>query len=194
MFKYYNPKLILSYRSYTVERICALYALKKLHPQTLRGWVNSGELETVSKEPMLIYGEVLKAFLQTRNDGHKKTLKIDQFKCVKCKDIYTPLNRAITLYRNKNGSLRAKGKCPSCTYQNSRFYKRSDEQILSELFTFIEPLVTTICNSLDTTSKTHLECDSKDTVNESSESSNAEDCKTNTEPEQLTLLGIEGLT
>ena len=194
MFKYYNPNLILSYRSYTVERLCTLYASKKLHAQTIRRWVKFDKLEVVCKKPLLIYGESLKAFLYARNEGHKKTLKIDQLKCVKCKGFFTPKDKIITLYRNKNGSLRATGYCTPCNHPSSRFYKKSDEPTLRKLFKVNDPQVTTICYSLDTDSKAHMKRECRDRGNESikvsGKSNKTVEGTVKGMPEQLSLLSV----
>lgn len=194
MFKYYNPNLISGYKSYSVEQICKLYAEKKLHPQTIREWVKSGGLEAVSKKPILIYGEVLKAFLQARNNRHKKTLRFDQFKCVKCKEIDTPQNKEIILYQNKSGSFRAVGLCAACGYQNTRFYKKGDEENLQRIFIFKKPHVMTICDGSDTGTKTnlkrHSECLSNEPQKHRKETKQDVAFKTNMSHEQLSLLDL----
>jgi len=156
MFKYYNPQLIHSKRSYTVEKLCNVYQDKKLHAQTIRGWVNSGELEVISKKPIIIYGAIIKSFLEQRNKAHKKTLDFDQIKCVFCKQSSSPKNKEITIYQNKNGSWKAVGFCQVCDHEISKFYKRDDRQKLAETFIIKQPELITLCNKSDTASKTHL--------------------------------------
>lgn len=114
MFKYYNPRLVKKYRSYTTEEICKLFENKKLHVQTIRDWVRSGDLEVVTKKPITVYGEILQAFLEKRNASHKKQLAFDQFKCLKCHEIISPHENAISMYKNKNGSIKASAICPLC--------------------------------------------------------------------------------
>ncbi len=60
MFKYYNPQLVKKYRSYTAEEICKLFENKRLHVQTIREWVKSGELEVITKKPITIYPRYFK--------------------------------------------------------------------------------------------------------------------------------------
>ena len=156
MFKYLNPNLICSHRSYTVEKICALYESKKLHPQTIRAWVKSGDLEAVTHKPLLICGAILKNFLIHRNASNKKTLAFNEFKCFTCKENYTPSHSEIILYGRKNGSLNATALCGVCGRQNSRFYKKSDESELRKIFVIKQPAVTTICNSPSSNTKTHI--------------------------------------
>ncbi len=156
MFKYYNSQLLHSKRSYTVEKLCNVYKDKKLHAQTVRGWVNSGELEVISKKPIIIYGAVAKSFLEKRNKAHKKTLDFEQIKCVRCKQSSSPKNKEITLYQNKNGSWKAVGFCQLCNHEISKFYKKDDRQKLEETFITKQPELVTLCNKSDTASKTHL--------------------------------------
>ncbi|MFA5880165.1 MAG: helix-turn-helix domain-containing protein [Candidatus Margulisiibacteriota bacterium] len=192
MFKYYNPNLIKSYLSYSVEQICKIYANKRLHPQTIRQWVKSGKLESVSKKPILIHGTVFKEFIKTRNDNHKKQLNFNQFKCIKCKEINIPKDNKISIYRNKNGSLRAVGICPSCKHQNMRFYKKIDEQKLRGTFDIKTSDMLRLCNSSCSTSKTNPNNDNKPCLNEPnkiiSKNSAFLASKTKIKPEQLSLF------
>jgi hypothetical protein len=194
MFKYYNSNLVKKHRSYNVEQICVLFKNKKLHAQTLRSWVNSGELEVISNKPILIYGEVLKAFLKARNSNHKKTLDFDQFKCIKCKEIGSPVDKNISVYRNKNGSFRAAGICPVCKHVNNRFYKKNEEQKLEKTFFFKKPDMSTLGNSLDSPYKTNLDSSNKVSSNEpitdKKENNKHKASKTNIKTNQPTLFDL----
>ncbi|HAT6978740.1 TPA: hypothetical protein JAN54_10695 [Legionella pneumophila] len=156
MFKNYNPRLVKQYRSYTVEQICNLFKEKKLHPQTVRDWVKSGELETITKKPIAIYGAVLKDFLEKRNASYKKQLEFNQFKCLKCQEIITPQNNTISMYQNKNGSIKALASCPLCKSKIARFYKQNEQIKLEEVFIINQTQLVTICNPSYTACKTHF--------------------------------------
>ena len=191
MFKYYNPNLLHSKRSYTVEKFCNVYKDKKLHAQTVRSWVNSGELETISKNPIVIYGAIAKSFLDKRNKGHKKHPEFDQIKCVCCKQFSVPKNKEITLYQNKNGSWKGVGFCQHCEHEISRFYKRDDRQKLEETFIVKHPELMTLCNKSDTASKTHFDDENKLVLSESDQDQqqNSPDVVSKTHiGEQLTLF------
>ena len=196
MFKYYNPSLIVSCKSYTIEQICKLYAAKKLHPQTIRQWVKSDELEAVSNRPILIYGAVLKSFIEARNKAHKRTLEFHQFKCVKCREIAPPKYNAISIYQNKNGSLKAVGICPACDYQNFRYYKKTDRANLEKQFIFNTPHMTTIGDGLVSSTKAHFKDNTNDSSNESSIDKPKNErklaSKTHLESQQLSLLDLGG--
>ncbi len=193
MFKYYNPQLIHSKRSYTVEKLCNVYQDKKLHAQTIRGWVNSGELEVISKKPIIIYGAVIKSFLEQRNKALKKTLDFDQIKCVRCKQSSSPKNKEITIYQNKNGSLKAIGFCQVCDNEISKFYKRNDRQKLEETFIIKQPELMTLCNKSDTASKTHLKGPQKIVSSESKQDAKQDSTTTTSKTnigEQLNLFNF----
>ena len=63
MFKYYNSALVISNRSYSIDEICYLYRDKKLHSQTIRGWIKQYSIPLIRKNPILIHGSVIKQFL-----------------------------------------------------------------------------------------------------------------------------------
>ena len=113
-------------------------------------------MEVISKKPIIIYGAVIKSFLEHRNKANKRTLDFDQIKCVRCKQISHPKNKEITLYQNKNGSWNAVCICQSCDQETWRFYKKIERQQLEETFIIKKPELMTLCNKSDTASKTHL--------------------------------------
>jgi hypothetical protein len=168
MFKYYNHRLVKKYRSYTAEEICKLFQNRKLHVQTIRDWVRSGELEVITKNPITIYGEVLRAFLEKRNAGHKKQLAFNQLKCLKCQEIISPHENAISIYNNQNGSITASAICPVCHNKATRFYKKDQQAQLEKTFIINEPLLVTIGNSSSTACKTHLDNVANNSLNEPS--------------------------
>lgn len=180
MFKYYNSNLIISNRSYSTEKIQKLI---DIHPQTIRSWCNEGGLTCISKKPILIYGAILKEFIKNRNESHKKTLEFNQMKCFRCKAISVPKNNEVTLYNNKNGSIRAVAIHSCCEkIELSKLYKKIDIEKLKQVF-FIKPIEPTLCNSLCNSSKTNINeaqktslCESK---NKESQKSKKLSSKTN---------------
>ena len=156
MFKYYNPRLVKQHRSYRIEQICTLFKEKKLHAQTVRDWVKHHGLQTVATKPIVIYGAVLRDFIEKRNGVHKKKLEFHQFKCLKCQEIVSPLNNLISLYKNKNGSIKALAICPPCNNETWRFYKKNEQSKLEETFIINKAAVATIYNQVPSTCKTHL--------------------------------------
>ncbi len=191
MFKYYNHTLLHSKRTYTLKKFCAVFKDKKMHPQTVRGWINSGDLKIISKNPIVIQGSDGKEFLKKRNESHRRKPEFNQIKCTSCKNLLPPKNREVTIYRNKNGSWNAKGICESCGNEIFRFYGQDDLDKLQQIFVVKQPELMTLCNRLDAPSKTHLKGDDKLVSNESQNNKPRDPPNTNSktnEPKQLSLL------
>lgn len=163
MFKYYNYKLIESNRSYSSEKIKKLLGIRE---QTIREWINQGKLECVSKKPILIYGAILKEFIKSRNESHKKTLEFNQMKCLKCKAISIPKDNQISIYNNKNGSIRATGICQNCNNEFSKLFKKNSIEKLKNSF-FIQSTESTLYNTSPINSKTNIESQKEVVLNES---------------------------
>ena len=174
MFKYYNYKLIESNRSYSTEKIKKLIGI---HEQTIREWVNQNNLECVSKKPILIYGAVLKEFIKNRNESHKKTLNFNEFKCLKCKAISIPKDNQISIYHNKNSSIRATGVCQNCDNEFSKVFKKNSIEQLKNSF-FIKPTESTLYNTSHISSKTNTESQKEIVSNESKIEEQKEEIKT----------------
>lgn len=164
MPKNFNPNIIVSNRSYTTAKICKLYERQKLHPQTVRDWINIEGLQVLSSKPIIILGKDLKEFLKNRN-AHKKTLAFNEFKCTKCKSIAEPYNKEISIYYNKNGSIRAVGICGVCPAEMQRFYKAEEEERVRKLFV-VKPTLSTLCNSAYTPLHTNIKTDEEASQNE----------------------------
>ena len=159
MFKKYSPKPIHSYKSYKISDLCRIYKAQDLHPQTVRKWINKQNLKAFLHErDFYIYGAVFKEFLTNRNQQHKEKnqLAFNQFRCGKCKSKQPPLNNIITkLTTGFNKSLLAFGVCSKCNHQIKRPYKRLELDQIKEIFHIKLDEVSALCNSLNSTNKTH---------------------------------------
>lgn len=169
MFKYYNSNLIRHNLSYTIREICKIYKDKKLHEQTIRAWVKSGDLKVVSSNPILIYGSVLKGFIKQRNESHKQTLAFNEIKCVRCKAISKPFNNEIYIEINKNKSIKAVCNCGACKKKTFRYYKACDMANLEKTFIILKPALMTLSNISSTACNTHVKVNNKQVSNESKE-------------------------
>lgn len=170
--------------------ICKIFRGKKLHHQTIRGWIKSGELEAISTRPILIYGAVLKVFIQNRNQAHKNCLEFNQIKCVKCKVSSVPQNNEINIKKNKNGSLKVEAFCPVCHSTPLRFYKQTEYEQLKETFTIKKPEASTLSNQSSNASKTDLGDSYKTPLNESCQNIGQEVPNSVTKPKQQTLFEV----
>jgi DNA-directed RNA polymerase subunit M/transcription elongation factor TFIIS len=168
MYKKYDHQKPKSYRSYKISDICRLYRDKKLHEQTVRKWVKSGQLEAIfDGNVILIYGAVLKRFLQDSNQQHQKKLEFSHFRCGKCKTKDAPLEHQVTLQQGRGGSIQAFGMCITCGHCMHRHYKASQRAEIEKVFHVLHSEVRRLDDSSDTTSKTHIENNPKTPPSES---------------------------
>jgi Helix-turn-helix domain len=77
-----NYRQVKVHRNYTVEEIANLL---DVHKNTVREWLKSGLPVIDDKRPMLILGQDLVGFLQTRRTKNKKTCQPGQMYCVRCR-------------------------------------------------------------------------------------------------------------
>ncbi len=107
-----NHQLVKIHSNYTVEEIARLFGI---HKSTVRHWVKDEGLVTIDdKRPMLIIGNVLKAFLQARRVKNKQTCKPGQLYCVCCRAPKSPAGNMADYspITEKFGNLSAI--CPDC--------------------------------------------------------------------------------
>lgn len=122
-----KPKGIHKHISYTVSELTNILGVNE---KTVARWMESG-LKTVSggAKPYLIYGGDLQAFLKTKDEKHKATLKRNEFYCFGCK----------RPRRAKRGSKKVvgdkeKATCAVCSGKMSRTIKPSQKYYQKSLF------------------------------------------------------------
>jgi DNA-directed RNA polymerase subunit M/transcription elongation factor TFIIS len=192
MYKKYDHKRIKGYRSYKISDICRMYKDKKLHEQTIRKWVKSGQLEAIlDGKTMLIYGAVLKQFLQESNQQHQTKLAFSHFRCGKCKTKDAPLELQVTLQQGRGGCIQAFGVCIKCGHRMNRHYKAAQRAEIENVFHVLHSEVGRLEDSSDTASKTHIENSPKTPPSESPKKqaakSRASPSNTHISPPQKTL-------
>lgn len=106
-----NYCLVKIHHNYTVEEIAKLL---DVHKNTVRHWVKEGLAPIDDKRPMLILGNVLKAFLQARRLKNKQTCKLGELYCVCCRAPKPPAENMAQYspITEKFGKLSAF--CPDC--------------------------------------------------------------------------------
>jgi hypothetical protein len=106
-----NYRLIKIHRSYTVEEIANLF---DIHKNTVRRWVKEGLPTTDDKRPMLILGHVLAAFLRDRRTKNKRSCKLGELYCLRCRSSKPPAGdmAEYSPVTEKFGNLVAI--CPDC--------------------------------------------------------------------------------
>jgi hypothetical protein len=122
-----KTKGIHKHISYTVSELTSILGVNE---KTVARWMESG-LKTVSggAKPYLIYGADLQAFLKTKDEKRKATLKRNEFYCFGCK----------RPRRAKRGSKKVvgdkeKATCAVCSGKMSRTIKPSQKYYQKSLF------------------------------------------------------------
>lgn len=114
-----NPALAKKHRSYTVEEIARLFGV---HRNTVREWIKRGLPTTDDRRPALILGRSLYAFLQSRRDKNKRSCKLGELYCVRCREPRSPADGWVQ-YQPLTASLgNLIGICSQC---DSWLYRRA---------------------------------------------------------------------
>jgi Helix-turn-helix domain len=77
-----NPRRAKLHRSYTVEEVARLFGT---HRNTVRNWLKAGLKAIDDHRPLMIQGQVLRAFLQARREGAKRPCAAGTLYCCKCR-------------------------------------------------------------------------------------------------------------
>jgi hypothetical protein len=144
MSKKYNPNLISTKRSYTINQLCQVYAARKLHKQTVRKWLKKGSLKYIPNSKKLIHGSEIKTFLENKNRSENPDIKYEHFKCFKCKGVSIPSDQNISISLRENGTLKAVGVCGLCGWKVNKIYKGGDLEKLEQFFTVKQHVEETI--------------------------------------------------
>lgn len=93
MTKNFCYRCIRKGRTYTISE--AAQELESSE-RTIRNWIKSGALGTVSdRKPLLIYGHSLRAHIVARQSARKVMLGLTEFYCFKCKSPRAPFGMEI---------------------------------------------------------------------------------------------------
>ena len=164
MGKTYNISRVSNLLCYTIDDICNLYKNRKLHPQTIRKWINNGLVVIDNHKPLLIHGSNLKQFLGKLNEDHQLEVDFNEFYCFSCKDAHIPLNRTIYVEQRQK-YVWAKALCPKTKKIMNKSFKLIDFPKLKKIFK-IEPLMR-LYDSLNAPLETQIGCNDLDQKNES---------------------------
>lgn len=154
----YPSGKIISNRSYSIKEICRLYKRQRLHEQTVRLWIKKDGLKAFEfGRTLLIYGGVLKSFLQAKEQKRKKPINLNELKCWKCKYIGQPIDGSLKLLTyGRNKSIKLVGICP-CGHEMEQLRSVKDLEEIRKIFTIEKDEVTGIYGSLGSTKSTHIE-------------------------------------
>lgn len=123
----YNPQMIKQHFTYTVKDICNLFGT---NAKTVQRWISIEGLEPVAetRNPYLIHGAALSAFLRERSKKSKTHLQPDEFYCVKCRTARKgkPESTREIRTETKMGRNKLSGRkiaiCEVCGGQINRFF------------------------------------------------------------------------
>ncbi len=122
-----NPKGIHKNMSYTVSELTSTLGVNE---KTITRWMDGG-LKTVSgcSKPYLIYGSDLQAFLKSKDEKRKVTLKRGEFYCFGCKQPRRAKRSSKKVVGDKEKAL-----CSVCSGKMSRTIKPSQNYYQKPLF------------------------------------------------------------
>lgn len=130
----YNTRRIKQYRSYQIQEIAKLF---RVHKNTVRQWIKRGLTVNDTVKPHLIYGEVLKEFLQRMQHDRKSKCKPGYLYCVKCRMPQKPLNMAVDIAPLNSRCLHLTAKCEVCDTAINQFASPRNLTKLQALFNAI---------------------------------------------------------
>lgn len=126
-----NPRLAKVHRSYTVEEVARLFGI---HRNTVRSWLTAGLKAIDDHRPLMIQGQVLRAFLQARRESAKRPCAAGTLYCCKCRVPRPPADRSATYAAQTGcaGILRAI--CGVCGTRMFRRARLTDLDAIMPLF------------------------------------------------------------
>lgn len=89
-------------------------------PATVRNWVSDGLPIQKDRRPHLIYGEDLRAFLQSKQASRRYELKPDELTCFRCHTGRPPKDMKVCITPQAAKTSRLEGICNKCEGRCSR--------------------------------------------------------------------------
>ena len=125
-FRYPSPRLVKSHRIYSIDEIARLFGR---HKNTVGNWFKRGLPKIDSKRPILIRGQDLVEFLESRR---KKTQRcgLAQMYCIRCRVPRDPAGAMAEYVPLTKTSGNLRGICPDCDLM---MHRRSTLKKLSQL-------------------------------------------------------------
>jgi hypothetical protein len=109
--RYPNPRLVKLHRSYTVEEVATRLGV---HKNTVRHWLRQGLSAIDGNRPIVILGQSLAAFLQTRRQANKQKCAPAEIFCVRCRIPVIPAGGMVDYLPITVTSGNLRGICPRC--------------------------------------------------------------------------------
>jgi hypothetical protein len=130
-----NPGLAKMHRSYTVEEVARLFGT---HRNTVRNWLRAGLKSIDDHRPVMIQGQVLRAFLQARREGAKRPCLPGTVYCCKCRAPRPPENGSVSFATQTGctGILRA-----ICEICGTRMFRRARLTDLEAIMPLLQVMI-----------------------------------------------------
>lgn len=110
MTRRYNPRLLRSYRLYTIPQLAALLRVGK---NTISRWISLGLAPVEWKRPYIFKGWVIAEFLRALNPP-RCPLRPGELFCTPCRRSRRPSGGVVALEPKTPTSANFKGSCPVC--------------------------------------------------------------------------------
>jgi hypothetical protein len=112
-----NPRKAKIHRSYNVAEVAALFGITR---SAVRAWCGSGLPATRVQGGILIYGDDLRVFLETRRADRRAVCPPGSIYCMRCRRPRRPLPEtiAVTSIEGRSGNVSAP--CPHCNSTMNR--------------------------------------------------------------------------
>ena len=139
MAKRLNPNLVKLHRNYTVEEAADLFPV---HKNTVRSWIKDGLPVCDDKRPILILGQDLRGYIQSKRTNNKRPCKLFELYCLKCRKPQTPFGMLVDYEPTTDRTGCLVGLCPDCNNKINKFIKNDQLTLISEKLdiTFAKPL------------------------------------------------------
>lgn len=135
--KTYSLNKIKYWLCYDIDDICRLFGV---HPKTALSWFKQGLKPIDNRNPMLVHGSGLKAFLGKLNEANKCSGSLETIFCMSCKEQKSPLQKQITIEHFEQKFLKVKAHCSECKKPLHKSYKLDDLQPLKRFFNVVQVL------------------------------------------------------
>ena len=148
-----NSNLAKLHRSYTVEEIARLFGT---HRNTVRGWLKAGLAVLDDRRPMMIQGQVLRAFLQARRDRAKRPCAPGTLYCCKCRTPRAPADGSAAFEAQAGCAGILREVCEVC---GTRMFRRARQSSLREIMPQIAVLIVQAPPHIAECASPFLNCD-----------------------------------
>ena len=113
-----NPNLAKINRSYTYEEAAKIFGV---HKNTIAAWEKQGLVVLREKKPYLVLGAHLREFLSARKEKSRRTCKLHEAYCVRCRAPREPSDRYVEYLPISESKGRLVGLCPTCATLINKF-------------------------------------------------------------------------